>query len=133
MGRAIRQSLSLADSDTNGSTKSKHRFEKEFHVSPFIGMNVSYDWRFSPPGDDLKVDMVLRENDRVFFTAHLDLNRKPFGSGNLAWALLRFPFLTFKVTFGIYWNALLLRLKGCPFYSHPKHLNDSSTHEQASN
>ena len=132
-GERYAKAFRWADSDTNGSTKSKHRFEKEFHVSPFIGMNVNYDWRFSLPGDDLKVDMVLRENDRVFFTAHLDLNRKPFGSGNLAWALLRFPFLTFKVTFGIYWNALLLRLKGCPFYSHPKHLNNSSTHEQASN
>ena len=121
------------DSDAKPAGKSKHRFEKEFHVSPFIGMNVDYDWRFSPPDEDLKVDMILREKDKVFFTAHLDLNRKPIDSGNLAWALFRFPLLTFKVTFGIYWNALLLRLKGCPFYSHPKHLNDSSTHEQASN
>ena len=108
-------------------------FEKEFHVSPFIGMDVDYDWRFSPPGDDLKVDMILREKDKVFFTAHLDLSRKPVKSGNLAWALLRFPFLTFKVSFGIYWNALLLRLKGCPFYPHPKTVSGSSAHEQTSN
>jgi len=121
------------DSDSNRSNKSKHRFEKEFHVSPFIGMDVNYDWRFSPPGDELKVDMILREKDKVFFTAHLDLNRKPVGSGNLAWALLRFPFLTFKVSFGIYWNALLLRLKGCPFYPHPKTVSGSSAHEQTSN
>ena len=120
----------LQDSENE---KSKHNFDKEFHVSPFIGMDVDYDWRFSPPGDDLKVDMILREKDKVFFTAHLDLNRKPVNSGNLAWALFRFPFLTLKVTFGIYWNALLLRLKGCPFYSHPKNLDDSSPHEQASN
>lgn len=121
------------DSDTNRPNRSKHRFEKEFHVSPFIGMKVNYDWRFSPPGDDLNVDMLLRENDKVFFTAHLDLNRKHISSRNLAWALLRFPFLTFKITFGIYWNALLLRLKGCPFYPHPKNLNDPSGHEQTSN
>ena len=121
------------DSDTERSDKSKHRFEKEFHVSPFIGMNVNYDWRFSRPDENLKVDMFLREKDEVFFTAHLDLLRKPVTAGNLAWALFRFPFLTFKVTFGIYWNALLLRMKGCPFYPHPKNLEDSSVHEQARN
>ena len=121
------------DLDTERSDKSKHRFEKEFHVSPFIGMNVNYDWRFSRPDENLKVDMFLREKDEVFFTAHLDLLRKPVTAGNLAWALFRFPFLTFKVTFGIYWNALLLRMKGCPFYSHPKNLEDSSVHEQARN
>ena len=48
-GERYAKAFRWADSDTNGSTKSKHRFEKEFHVSPFIGMNVSYDWRFSLP------------------------------------------------------------------------------------
>ncbi|MGY9016224.1 MAG: DUF1365 family protein, partial [Rhodospirillales bacterium] len=46
--------------------------------------------------------------------------RKALNSTNMAWALLRFPFLTFRITFGIYWHALLLRLKGCRFYPHPK-------------
>ena len=132
-GERYAKAFQWEDSDTECSNKSKHRFEKEFHVSPFIGMNVNYDWRFSSPGEDLKVDMFLREKDEVFFTAHLDLHRKPVTAGNLALALLRFPFLTFKVTFGIYWNALLLRLKGCPFYPHPKHLEDPSAHEQTSN
>jgi len=114
-------------------SQSKHAFRKEFHVSPFIGMNVLYDWRFTSPGDDLKVDMVLREDDKVFFTAHLDLRNKTISAGNLAWSLARFPFLTFRVTAGIYWNALLLRLKGCPFYPHPKTASGSSAHEQTSN
>ena len=29
------------------SEKSSHEFKKEFHVSPFIGMEIDYDWRFS--------------------------------------------------------------------------------------
>lgn len=106
--------------DKNDQDKSKHSFEKEFHVSPFIGMNIDYDWRFLGPADKLKVDMILREHKEILFTAHLNLNNKELNSANMAWALIRFPFLTFRITFGIYWHALLLRLKGCKFYPHPK-------------
>jgi DUF1365 family protein len=106
--------------DENNQKKSGHSFEKEFHVSPFIGMEVDYDWRFLAPSDKLKVDMILREKEKTFFTAHLNLGRKTLNSFNMAWALIRFPLLTFRITFGIYWHALLLRLKGCRFYPHPQ-------------
>ena len=92
-------------------------------------MQVDYDWRFEKPSENLRVDMILRQSGRTFFSAHLNLRRRPINAMNLAWALARFPFLTMRISFGIYWNALLLRLKGCPFYSHPKHLEESSQHE----
>ena len=97
-----------------------HEFKKEFHVSPFIGMDINYDWRFKGPAEHFKVDMMLKEKDQLFFTAHLNMKHKPFNSFNMNWALTRFPLLTFRITFGIYWHALLLRLKGCRFYPHPK-------------
>ena len=104
----------------NVGEKSIHAFQKEFHVSPFIGMDIDYDWRFWGPNEKFKVDMSLRENAKLFFTAHLNLTKKPFSPIIMTWALLRFPLLTFRITLGIYWHALLLRLKGCKFYSHPK-------------
>jgi DUF1365 family protein len=103
-----------------------YEFRKEFHVSPFIGMEVQYDWRFRLPAERFQADMILREKEKTFFTAHLQLNRRPLDGRNLAWALGRFPFMTLNVVRAIYWNALLLRLKGCPFYPHPKHLSDPS-------
>ena len=33
------------------------QFDKEFHVSPFMPMDMRYDWRFTAPGDDLRVHM----------------------------------------------------------------------------
>ena len=102
--------------------RSDHEFHKEFHVSPFIGMDVEYDWRFHQPAKKFHADMLLREQGKLFFTAHLQLKRCPANAKNLAWALIRFPLMTLNVTRAIYWNALLLRLKGCPFFSHPKNL-----------
>ena len=108
--------------DTDINEKSEYDFRKEFHVSPFIGMDVDYDWRFQNPQETVKIDMYLRQNNKSFFSAHLHLKQKAISFKNLSMALIRFPFMTLKVTAAIYWNALLLKLKGCPFYSHPKHL-----------
>ena len=108
--------------DSGSKQKSEYDFRKEFHVSPFIGMNVDYDWRFQKPQETVKVDMYLRQNNESFFSAHLLLKQKAISFQNLSMALIRFPFMTLKVTAAIYWNALLLKLKGCPFYSHPKNL-----------
>ena len=109
-----------------GTSSSEHNFRKEFHVSPFIGMKVDYAWRFSLPGERLAVEMTDSENRQVFFRAGLDLHRKPISTGNLAWALARFPLITLRVLWGIYWNAFLLRTKGCAFHPHPKHLSATS-------
>jgi len=115
----------------NGKASSKHsskyNFQKEFHVSPFIGMKVDYDWRFSSPCETLRVDMTDSQGGEVFFRAGLHLNQRPLNGKNLAWALGRFPFLTARIVWGIYWHAFLLRLKGCDFHPHPQNLTSSST------
>jgi DUF1365 family protein len=87
-------------------------------------MDVEYDWRFRQPDENFQADMLLREKGNLFFTAHLKMKRRPIDAKNLAWALIRFPLMTLNVTRAIYWNALLLRLKGCPFFSHPKNLEN---------
>ena len=108
-----------------GDACSTHNFRKEFHVSPFIGMDVDYEWKFTAPGENLHVEMINRENDKVSFSAKLELHKKPISTRNLSWALLRFPFITLQVFIGIYWQALLLRIKGCPHHPHPA--KDSSS------
>ena len=115
--------------ESDSTEKSEYDFRKEFHVSPFIGMDVDYDWRFRSPQETVKIDMYLRQNNEGFFSAHLRLKQKTISFINLSLALIRFPFMTVKVTAAIYWNALLLKLKGCPFYSHPKHLKKPMTEE----
>jgi DUF1365 family protein len=99
----------------------RHRFAKAFHVSPFIGMDVVHDWRFSEPGERLSVQMENFEEDARTFDATLMMERRPWTSAELARCLASHPFMSGKVVAGIYWQALRLRLKGAPFFPHPKH------------
>jgi DUF1365 family protein len=99
------------------------RLDKEFHVSPFMPMDMDYDWRFTPPGERLAVHMTSRRQGRDIFNASLNLQQQQLTGGNLAGALLRWPFMTAKVIAAIYWQALRLRLKGVPFCPHPETLD----------
>lgn len=99
----------------------RHRFAKAFHVSPFIDMDVIHDWRFSEPGSRLSVQMENHASGARSFDATLLMERRPWMSPQLARCLASHPFMSGKVLAGIYWQALRLRLKGAPFFPHPKH------------
>ncbi|MBC7982720.1 MAG: DUF1365 domain-containing protein [Candidatus Obscuribacterales bacterium] len=97
----------------------RYRFAKDFHVSPFIPMDIEYDWRFNTPGKHLNVHMEDHRHGEKLFDATLKLQRRPINGWNLAKALIRFPFLTMQVVVGIHWQALRLFLKRTPFHTHP--------------
>lgn len=101
----------------------RYRLDKEFHVSPFMPMDIVYDWRFTAPGEQLAVRMANTRQGAEVFNAFLQLRRQPLTGGNLAGALLRWPFMTAKVITAIYWQALRLKWKGVPFCPHPEKLD----------
>ncbi|HEX7816733.1 DUF1365 domain-containing protein [Dyella sp.] len=92
---------------------------KRFHVSPFMGMEHDYDWRFTPPGDDLRVHMKVRSGEQVAFDATLALERHELSSASLARVLWRYPLMTAQVIGAIHWQALRLWLKRNPVHDHP--------------
>lgn len=102
--------------------------EKVMHVSPFMPMDVDYDWRFSPPGETLTVHMENAREGRKVFDATLVLEREEIRSATLARALATYPLMTLKVIAAIHWQALKLWLKKTPVYDHP---NKESRLEQA--
>jgi len=97
----------------------RRRFDKAFHVSPFMAMDQEYEWRLSAPGDRLLVHMRNRTASGPIFDASLDMERQEISGPALAGALVRYPLMTVRVAAGIYWQALRLRLKGSPYHDHP--------------
>ena len=95
-------------------------FEKDFHVSPFMPLDMDYRWRFSEPGQRLAVHMENSRDGTAVFDATLALARREITGASLAGVLLRFPFSTLRVLTAIYWQALRLKLKGGPVHAHPR-------------
>ena len=82
--------------------------EKVFHVSPFQGMQARYRFTLGQPGETLVVHIDDEGPDGKLLDATLTLRRRPFTSGELARALLRYPLMPMQVIALIHWHALKL-------------------------
>jgi len=97
----------------------RFRLAKAFHVSPFMPMDLEYDWSFSAPGKSLAVHMRNSRAGRTLFDANLVLKRREITGASLAAALARQPAAALAGLARIYWQALRLWLKRAPFHPHP--------------
>ncbi|MBN1126702.1 MAG: DUF1365 domain-containing protein [Sedimentisphaerales bacterium] len=97
----------------------QYRFKKDFHVSPFMDMDLDYQWRFLQPCERIQVHMQNIDHGTKLFDATLSLRRTEITGPALVRLLLRYPAMTVQVVTHIYWQALRLWLKGATFYTHP--------------
>jgi DUF1365 family protein len=95
------------------------QFGKRFHVSPFLPMDLEYEWRCDEPGQRLGIHMRARRAGEEQFASALTLSRRPLSGRALAAALALFPLLTLRVVVLIHWQALRLWLKRARVHGHP--------------
>jgi DUF1365 family protein len=91
---------------------------KGFHVSPFVGMQADYRFRFARAGVELSTVIHEYQGDKLMLVAVQRGTLRDFSDSNLLRAGLAFPFLTLKVVALIHWQALKIWLGGATY--HPK-------------
>jgi DUF1365 family protein len=109
--------------DGNGSASGRvrrHVHEKQFHVSPFMGMDMEYRWRLSAPADRLTVRVTNMQHAQRLFQASLVLRRCELTAARLRRQRCRYPWMTAQVIAAIYFEAWRLWWKQCPYFPHPK-------------
>lgn len=103
----------------------KISFAKKMHVSPFMPMDMDYQWCGSAPDERLEFTLsnfmaCAKSGDtHKVFSAGVNLQREEINTSALNLILLRFPLMTLKVFVGIHWQALKLWLKGLKIFTHP--------------
>ena len=97
-------------------------FDKDFHVSPFMPMDMRYRWSFGEPAERLLVNMQNFIGTERMFDATLSLRRTPLNTRELLKVLAVYPLMTAKVIAAIHWQALRLWLKHIPVFTHPRHI-----------
>jgi len=102
------------DSDTL-----QFEFDKQFHVSPFMPMNLEYQWKFTITHEQVFISMNLKQEKQSIFNATLKLQGQALDRRTANQIPFRYPFACLKVISAIYWNAFRLWLKRIPFYEHP--------------
>jgi hypothetical protein len=85
---------------------------KTLHVSPFMAMDMRYDFRVHAPDDRLSLAIRGSDADGPLIVAVLTAHRRRLTDAALLGAFLRTPLLTLKVIGGIHWEALRLWIKG---------------------
>ena len=98
-------------------------FRKEFHVSPFLPMDIEYNWTFKISAQNIKITMDCFRNDQHCFVASLDLHKDQDFKDRRDDIGRTDRFMTFKIMFFIYYQALKLWLKKVPFIKHPDPLS----------
>lgn len=92
--------------------------DKQFHVSPFLPMNLQYRWKINNPNDQIRIHLECTDNKSIF-RATLRLMQRNLNLKSCLATFLLCPFTTLLIVFRIYWQALIIFVKKIPFYHHP--------------
>ena len=94
------------------------RCAKAFYVSPFLDMDMTYDFRLAPPAARLSAVVVANDRSGPVLVASLTGKRRVLNDRTLALVFVTHPLLTLKVIGAIHWEALKIWCKG--FRRHPR-------------
>ncbi len=105
---------------------------KILHVSPFMSMDMTYDFTMSEPGASLATKVDARDaSGAVVLTAAFSGTRREMTDAALLKALAAHPLLTVKVVTAIHFEAIKLWLKGMQLKALPPPPSEKVTYVSA--
>jgi DUF1365 family protein len=102
--------------DARHPARFRVRVPKQYYVSPFSDLDISFDFDCLLPEESLQVHIEDWDRDGKLLISHLRGRRVPLTDYQLARFALKFPALTLKVITLIHWHALRLALKRVPWH-----------------
>jgi DUF1365 family protein len=104
-----------------GEERAPHqRCQKLFYVSPFLDMDMRYDFRVSGPGRRISIGICAIAEGASVMNAVLRGERRDLTDANLLRVAVTMPAITLKVMAAIHWEALRLWLKGLRLRRRPR-------------
>ena len=97
---------------------------KRLHVSPFMEMALTYDFRILAPAERVRVVVDTFDAEGLLLAASFTGRRSELSDANLLAACLRHPLLTLKVVLAIHWEAVRLVAKGLRLRAGPSAPDD---------
>ena len=97
--------------------------KKFFYISPFIDHDNEMTFHFRKVDGRLKIHVEDRKEDEKVLQVWFDGEEKPFSTLELLKQTLKFPFVTGKIIFLIHYHALILWLKGIPYFKKEENLH----------
>lgn len=94
--------------------------DKNFYVSPFMEMALSYRFRVVPPGATLSLGIEVTDRAGPLLFAAFTGRRRAISDGALLRAFVAHPLLAARVLGGIHWEALKLWRKGLGLHPRPR-------------
>jgi uncharacterized protein len=94
---------------------------KVFYVSPFMDMDLRYDFRITGPDDRIVVGIRASQSGVPVLNANMAGLRLPLTDRNLVSVFLRIPAVSIKVIAAIHWEALRLWIKGVGLRRRPSY------------
>ncbi len=108
----------LKNNQRENVISAKH--QKEFHVSPFMSMDMKYHWNIHSPAEQMNLSIENWAQEEKVFDASIYLQKIEINSRTLRNVLFNFPLMTLKVTAMIHFEAIKLWMKGIRYVPHPK-------------
>jgi uncharacterized protein len=91
---------------------------KRFYVSPFMGMDVSYEFRATQPEEAISIGISAADASGPVMHAAMQGHRKRLNDAQLLRLLITHPLVTLKVIGAIHWEALRLWGKRLQLQTH---------------